>query len=566
MPSWILLHTHSVIAFIIAVTQLGMTWFLFKSRARIPIRKWLILNYIASSIWYLDQMVRFSLYPGTEGSLVYKIETVFLYAPVLVAQMLANLQIYYQFIEAKFDRERKLVMKLMVPFSIFLVALIGWNEFYNNSDTYVFQVISFVWGIISNIATFLIAIRKAFIFRGSNTNAYHAHLVIAGVSTSFFTLSIICVIFGLYSVVGYWTYFIFVWLGEICLIITYLYFSEVFVSFQVKITGYSFVSVVLFLTICALIFFPPTLPDEIEKRFAQQEGLKKIFIVFLCATSLIIFLLPSLLKTTLTNPLKQVLRAIRKVNSDNLNVQVPVKYQDEIGLLTTNFNTMTATLRRAKERLEEYAHILGELYNNQQKIQEQTLNHVSQEIHDNVGQLLSLVRMQLNQVAAKGDTENQLITDAQENIGRAMRDLRDMARGMSSDRIKLLGLFGSVEQEAQRIRRSGSCEVSAQCKGTIQSMDHQKEIILFRVIQESLQNVFKHASATRIDIFFHYQPHLLQIEVKDNGKGFVPEKEKRSGGLGLMNMQHRVQLTGGELLLDSEQGAGTRVTISVPLA
>ena len=565
MNSWILLHTHSVIAFIIAVTQLGMTWFLFKSRARIPIRKWLILNYIASSIWYLDQMVRFSLYPGTEGSWVYKIETVFLYGPVLVAQMLANLQIYYQFIEAKFDMERKLVMKLMVPFSIFLVALIGWNEFYNNSDIYVFQVVSFVWGIVSNVATFLIAIRKAFIFRESNTNAYRAHLIIAGVSTSFFTLSIICVIFGLYSVVGYWTYFIFVWLGEICLIITYLYFSEVFVSFQVKITGYSFVSVVLFLTICALIFFPPTLPDEIEKRFAQQEGLKKIFVLFLVATSLIIFLLPSLLRATLTNPLKQVLRAIRKVNSDNLNVQVPVKYQDEIGLLTTNFNTMTATLRQAKIRLEEYTRVLGELYNNQQKVQEQTLNHVSQEIHDNVGQLLSLVRMQLNQVAEKGGAENKLIIDAQDNIGRAMRDLRDMARGMSSDRIKLLGLFGSVEQEAQRIQRTGACEVNTHCEGSIQSLDHQREIILFRVIQESLQNVFKHAKASRIDISFHYQPHLLKIQVIDNGEGFVPEKKQKGSGLGLMNMQHRVQLAGGELSLETKEGEGTKVSILIPL-
>ena len=565
MNSWILLHTHSVIAFIIAVTQFGMTWFLFKSRARIPIRKWLILNYIASSIWYLDQMVRFSLYPGTEGSWVYKIETVFLYGPVLVAQTLANLQIYYQFIETKFDMERKLVMKLMVPFSIFLVALIGWNEFYNNSDIYVFQVVSFVWGIVSNVATFLIAIRKAFIFRGSNTNAYRAHLIIAGVSTSFFTLSIICVIFGLYSVVGYWTYFIFVWLGEICLIITYLYFSEVFVSFQVKITGYSFVSVVLFLTICALIFFPPTLPDEIEKRFAQQEGLKKIFVLFLVATSLIIFLLPSLLRATLTNPLKQVLRAIRKVNSDNLNVQVPVKYQDEIGLLTTNFNTMTATLRQAKIRLEEYTRVLGELYNNQQKVQEQTLNHVSQEIHDNVGQLLSLVRMQLNQVAEKGGAENKLIIDAQDNIGRAMRDLRDMARGMSSDRIKLLGLFGSVEQEAQRIQRTGACEVNTHCEGSIQSLDHQREIILFRVIQESLQNVFKHAKASRIDISFHYQPHLLKIQVIDNGEGFVPEKKQKGSGLGLMNMQHRVQLAGGELGLETKEGQGTKVSILIPL-
>ena len=565
MHSWILLHTHSAIAFIIAVTQLGMTWFLFKSRSVIPIRKWLILNYVASSIWYLDQMVRFSLYPGTEGSWVYKLETAFIYGPVLVAQMLANLQIYYQFIEPKFDTERKWVMRMMVPFSILLLALIGWNEFGNKSDTYIFQVISFVWGIISNVATFSIAIRKAISFKSTNKSGYQAHMILAAISTSFFTLSIICVIYGLYSTVGYWTYFSFVWMGEIGLIITYLYFSEVFVSFQVKITGYSFVSVVLFLTVFSLIFFPPTLPEEIDKRVAQQDGLKKIFLIFLSATIIIIVLLPSLLRKTLTTPLKQVLRAVRKVNADNLNVQLPVMYQDEIGLLTTNFNKMTSTLRQAKTRLEEYTHILGELYSNQQKVQEQTLNHVSQEIHDNVGQLLSLVRMQLNQVAAKGGTENQLIIDAQENIGRAMRDLRDMARGMSSDRIKLLGLYGSVEQEAQRIQQSGSFDVVTQCEGTIQPMDHQKEIILFRVIQESLQNVFKHASATRIDISFHYQPHLLQIEVKDNGKGFMPDKEKRSGGLGLMNMQHRVQLTGGELLLDSEEGAGTRVTISVPL-
>jgi len=565
MHSWILLHTHSVIAFIIAVTQLGMTWFLIKSRARISIRKWLILNYIASSLWYLDQLVRFSLYPGTEGSWLYKFETILIYGPVLVAQMLANLQIYYQFIEPKFDNERRWVMMLMVPFSIFLLGVFGWNEFYNQSDLYVFQVVSFVWGFLSNIATFLIAIRKAIAFKHSNYNAYKAHLILAAISSSFFVMSIIGLQFGLYSEVGYWTYFIVVWLGEIALIITYLYFSEVFVSFQIKITGYSFVSVVMALTAFTLIFFAPALPEQIDLRLKQQEGLRKMFVVLLVATSIIIFLLPPLLRITLTYPLRQVLRAVRKVNKGDLNVQVPVAFQDEIGLLTTNFNSMTATLRQAQSRLEEYSHILGELYNNQQKVQEQTLNHVSQEIHDNVGQLLSLVRMQLNQVAAIEGKENQLIADAQENISRAMGDLRDMARGMSSDRIKLLGLMASVEQEAQRIQRSGSCEVNFKSTGTVQAIDYQKEIILFRVIQESLQNIFKHAGASRIDIFFQYQPDHLRIEVKDNGKGFIPDKERRSGGLGLLNMQHRVELTGGKLTFDSKEGIGTTITIGLPL-
>jgi two-component system NarL family sensor kinase len=146
-----------------------------------------------------------------------------------------------------------------------------------------------------------------------------------------------------------------------------------------------------------------------------------------------------------------------------------------------------------------------------------------------------------------------------------MRDLRDMARGMSSDRIKLLGLFGSVEQEAQRIQRTGACEVNTHCEGSIQSLDHQREIILFRVIQESLQNVFKHAKASRIDISFHYQPHLLKIQVIDNGEGFVPEKKQKGSGLGLMNMQHRVQLAGGELSLETKEGEGTKVSILIPL-
>lgn len=565
MNSWILLHTHSVMAYIIGVTQIGMFYFLMKSRDNLPVLRFLKINYFASFLWYLDQMIRFSLYPGTEGSFLYKIETIIVYGPVIIVQMYANFNIFYLFLEEKFPKERRIVNLLFIPFAIVLEGGIASNEIYNDSHVLTFQTISFIWGMISFLLNLSIAIRKAFTFKDSNSHAYYAHLLLSAISICFISLSIVCVIYGLFSPVGYWTYFILVWAGELGLILTYLYFSNVFVSFQVKITGYSFVSVVVLLTILTLFLCPPVMPDLIEQRMKQQKELKNIFVILFTATLLSVTLLPLILRRTLTIPLKQLLRAIKKVNSGNLNVQVPLLYNDEIGLITTNFNRMTVTLRQAKERLEEYTHILGELYNNQQKVQEQTLNHVSQEIHDNVGQLLSLVRMQLNQVAEKEGTENQLIADAQENIGRAMRDLRDMARGMSSDRIRLLGLFGSVEQEAQRIQRSGSCEVVTQCEGPVQAMDHQKELILFRVIQESLQNVFKHAGASRINIFFNYQPHLLQIEVQDNGKGFIPDKEHRRSGLGLMNMQHRVQLTGGELLLDSKEGKGTTVIISIPM-
>lgn len=565
MPSEILLHTHSVIAFIIALSHLGMFLFLMNVKTDFPALRWMKLNYFASTIWYIDQMVRFSMYPGSEGSLIYKAETILIYGPVLVCQMYANVQIAYLFIKSMFEKERRFVLKLLVLFSVALLASIIWNEISNNSDFQVFQIISFVWGILVFVFAFSITSRKARGFRKINKDAYTAYLLLSGAYLSFFILSIICLIYNLFSPVGYWTYFILVWLGEFTLIVAYLRYSQLFVSFQLKITAYSLLMLVAFLTIFSLFFLPPVLPQNIPGRLEQQEGLKKVFLIIIASVIVTSLLLPALLKRTLTRPLQQLLLAVRSVNEGNLNIQLPVLYQDEIGSLTTQFNTMTDSLQQKNNKLIEYSHTLSELYNNQQKIQEQTLNHISQEIHDNIGQMLSLVRMQLNLAVQQDNRENKIISDAQENIGRAMQDLRDLAKGMSSDRIKLLGLYNSVEQEAERIKRTGICEVQMKCTGNKRSMDHQREIILFRVLQECLQNVLKHSEAKHLDIIFLYSDNSLSIQIKDDGKGFVMQPSNANHGLGLMNIRNRIQLMSGRIMVESVPGAGTNIFIQLPI-
>ena len=348
-------------------------------------------------------------------------------------------------------------------------------------------------------------------------------------------------------------------------IVAYLRYSSVFVGFQLKITAYNLLMLVVFLTVFTLIFLPPELPENIPGRLLQQDGLKKVFLIIIASVIITSLLLPTLLKRTLTRPLQQLLLAVRSVNSGNLDIELPVLYQDEIGSLTSQFNTMTDSLQQKNNKLIEYSHTLSELYNNQQKIQEQTLNHVSQEIHDNVGQVLSLVRIQLNLAAQQENKENKIIADAQENIGRAMQDLRDLAKGMSSDRIKLLGVFGSVEQEVERIRRTGICEVQMNCEGDKRSMDHQREIILFRVLQECLQNVLKHSEAKKLDISFTYSGNLLSIQIKDDGKGFLVQPANGSYGLGLMNIRNRIQLISGQIAVESSPGAGTSIFIQLPI-
>ncbi|MBU3743009.1 MAG: HAMP domain-containing protein [Sediminibacterium sp.] len=488
-----------------------------------------------------------------------------MYGPVLICQMFANVQISYLFIESRFEKERKILLKILVLLSGALMASIIWNELFNQSNFHVFQLISFLWGIFIFVLIFTITSRKAWGFRNTNKDAYTAFLIMSGSSLSFFTLSIICVIFDLFSPVGYWTYFILVWIGEFSLIVAYLRYSSVFVSFQLKITAYSLLMLVVFLTVFTLFFLPPELPGNIAGRLIQQSGLKKVFLIIIASVSGTTVLLPVLLKLTLTLPLQQLLEAVKSVNEGILDIEIPVLYQDEIGSLTSQFNTMTNSLQQKNNKLIEYSHTLSELYNNQQKIQEQTLNHVSQEIHDNVGQMLSLVRIQLNLAAQQENNENKIITDAQDNIGRAIRDLRDLAKGMSSDRIKLLGLYDSVEQEVERIRRTGICEVQMNCEGDKRTIDHQREIILFRVLQECLQNVLKHSEVKLLDIRFTYSGNLLSIQIKDDGKGFLVQQTNGSYGLGLMNISNRIQLMGGQSEVESAPGMGTTIRILVPI-
>ena len=220
------------------------------------------------------------------------------------------------------------------------------------------------------------------------------------------------------------------------------------------------------------------------------------------------------------------------------------------------------------ERLQLEAKIAEEVNNARNEIQQLTLNNISQEIHDNVGQLLSLVKMQLNLIAEAPEKNIHLLNETKDNISKAMSDLRDLAKGMSSDRIKVLGLYDSVSQEADRMSKAGIFKVEVNCIGEKREPDHQRQLVLFRVIQECFQNIIKHAEATHVNIDFTYHPTSLEISIQDDGKGFEFNPAKltsASGGLGLMNIFNRVKLVGGEANVDSSIGKGTQILLKVPI-
>jgi signal transduction histidine kinase len=207
------------------------------------------------------------------------------------------------------------------------------------------------------------------------------------------------------------------------------------------------------------------------------------------------------------------------------------------------------------------------LLQSQLEIQEQTLKNISQEIHDNIGQALTLAKLNLNTLGAELDeAPMQKISNSKEIISKAINDLRDIGRSLNTDYIADMGLHKALEFEFNLISRSSTIQTKLQAAGEPFRMDQQKELILFRIIQEALNNSIKHASAKNINARIVYSNDKLELSIADDGKGFeATETPKDNGsGLGLRNMQNRAKLIGAELNINSSPGNGTVIKILLP--
>ncbi|RLJ80580.1 sensor histidine kinase [Pedobacter alluvionis] len=218
----------------------------------------------------------------------------------------------------------------------------------------------------------------------------------------------------------------------------------------------------------------------------------------------------------------------------------------------------------AKEKGELEKQYGEQLLQSRLEMQEQTFEMISEEIHDNVGQLLSLAKLQLSILEQKETSDKSLITEIKVNLGNALTDLRDIAKSLSTSRIQELSLLQAVEQELQRIGRAGVIVCKVEVTGNEQQIAEQKKTIIFRIVQESLQNILKHAQATAIDVGFDFSEQL-NITIEDNGVGFCAgEKDKFETGLGLQNIVKRATLIMGEATIDSVINNGTKITLTIP--
>ncbi|MCG2614341.1 ATP-binding protein [Terrimonas sp. NA20] len=234
-------------------------------------------------------------------------------------------------------------------------------------------------------------------------------------------------------------------------------------------------------------------------------------------------------------------------------------------LMIAVFSLFRIYLKRKNTLLQEKQRMAVQfeqtLLQSKLEIQEQTFADISREIHDNIGQVLSLARINLNTLNVPAD--NNKINLVDELMEKAITDLRNLSHSLDSDMIRNKGWLEPTQRLLRDLEKTGKYTARLIISENPPTLGHDRPIILFRMIQEVINNIIKHAGANSIDLHVSKDKEHLTIIIKDNGKGF--SKEKSSAGAGLRNLENRARMIAADLHIDSEIGAGTTITISVKL-
>jgi two-component system, NarL family, sensor kinase len=197
-----------------------------------------------------------------------------------------------------------------------------------------------------------------------------------------------------------------------------------------------------------------------------------------------------------------------------------------------------------------------ELVESQIEIREQTLRYISWELHDNIGQLLTLAKLQLQKI------KDQDTKELNDNLSFILNEVRAISKVTNPDYVNKISIEDALKLEINRFNRLNYIEASLSIQGESFSIEPKSETIIFRILQEFFSNTIKHSKASKLDVEINYQESekIISISASDNGKGFILNNQNEKG-IGLINMKKRGHLIDAEVNIESNLNTGTKLTI-----
>lgn len=257
------------------------------------------------------------------------------------------------------------------------------------------------------------------------------------------------------------------------------------------------------------------------------------------------------------SPLLQLARVMHSVDPLEPGRRVAVPSQDsEVATLARTFNDMLDRIEF--ERRDSARRALG--------AQQRERHRLARELHDEIGQGLTAHAMHLQRIAASPDGVEKQLGDAYAAAQRLIEEVRSLAQSLRPDVLEHLGLTSALVNLIERVTSQTGLRVERALSRDLGELDSETELVIYRVTQEALNNVVRHAEASVVEVKIERDGRYVRLTVADDGVGYGRKPRDERGGSGVRFMRERALLVGGRLSVGRRSPRGTLLTLTVPAA
>jgi signal transduction histidine kinase len=253
-----------------------------------------------------------------------------------------------------------------------------------------------------------------------------------------------------------------------------------------------------------------------------------------------------------------------------LAIRQPARRMEQMQSVISQLEHEIAERKRAEEELQKSRESLRQLAAYQEQIKEDERKRIAREIHDELGQNLMALRIDVSLLHARTGKSHPILNEkvkfVLKQIDTSIKAVRAIINNLRPAVLDL-GLYAAIEwQVAEFERRTGiACELSMDEHRSDSELDDNRATALFRILQESLSNVARHAQATLVNIELRKEGRRFVMRIADNGVGMYPGCRRKPNSFGLLGIGERISTLGGEFTVEGAPGQGTVLTITIPI-
>lgn len=304
----------------------------------------------------------------------------------------------------------------------------------------------------------------------------------------------------------------------------------------------------LLLVVAAL--FAASAASSLDLKLHDQ----RFAFALLAMTVILALLLNILMLRRRFSPLDELIRQIEAIDpSDPASFKAPEEPVEEVERLAHAFAKLL-------ERIEAERRRAGRL---QLRAQEEERKRVARDLHDEVNQALTAILLRLEALTHIAPPRlKEELAETKGLANQAMGELLQLARQLRPTALDDHGLVPAIEEQLRRFKAQYGIEASLSTEGELADLGNDQQLVLYRVTQEALNNIARHASASNVAVQIARSDGTVALEVADDGSGFAVGDER--GGLGLDGMAERARMVDGQFEVDAAPGRGTTLRLRVP--